>query len=159
MCELKKAKCHRRGLFIRVIQAVSIVMRQYDVQTKPLPAHFPAPDFSFTIRWNTSLKNWNFSLPQNNLKFPENNEETEILLFGTVSLHHLCFNTVPGFFFFGSVQIVGFSYLLRLPGLRDCTGPHSSLPALGTAEGVLHTHTHNIHTSRFKGLKDWLVWG
>lgn len=62
-----------------------------------------------------------------------------------------------GFFFFGSVQIVGFSYLLRLPGLRDCTGPHSSLPALGTAEGVLYTHTHNIHTSRFKGLKDWLV--
>lgn len=87
-------------------------------------------------------------------KFPENNEETETLIFGTVSLHHLCFNTVPGFF--GSLQIAG-SYLLRLPGLRDCTGPHSSLPALGTAEGVLHTHTHNIHTSRFKGLKDWLV--
>lgn len=92
-------------------------------------------------------------------QFPENNEETEILIFGTVSLHHLCFNTAPGFFFFCSVQIVGLSYLLRLPGLRDCTGPHSSLPALGTAEGVLHTHTHthNIHTSRFKGLKDWLV--
>lgn len=93
-----------------------------------------------------------------NFKFPENNEETEIVTFGTVSLHHLCFNTVPGFLF-ASVQIVGFSYLLRLPGLRDCTGPHSSLPALGTAEGVLHTHTHNIHTSRFKGLKSCLCEG
>lgn len=100
------------------------------------------------------------SRPKDNLEFPENNEETEILIFGTVSLHHLCFNTIPGlFFFFGSVQIVGFSYLLRLPGLRDCTGPHSSLPALGTAEGVLHTHTHNIHTSRFKGLKNCLCEG
>lgn len=53
----------------------------------------------------------------------------------------------------------GFSYLLRLPVLRDCTGRHSSLPALGTAEGVLHTHTHNIHTSRFKVLLDRLCEG
>lgn len=103
-------------------------------------------------------KELKFVSARNNFKFPENNEETEIVTFGTVSLHHLCFNTVPGFLF-ASVQIVGFSYLLRLPGLRDCTGPHSSLPALGTAEGVLHTHTHNIHTSRFKGLKSCLCEG
>lgn len=55
---------------------------------------------------------------------------------------------------FLSKWLEGFSYLLRLPVLRDCTGRHSSLPALDTAEGVLHTHTHNIHTSRFKVLLD-----
>lgn len=64
------------------------------------------------------------------------------------------------FFFLSFFQVAGgFSYLLRLPVLRDCTGPHSSLPALDTAEGVLHTHTHNIHTSRFKVLLDWLCEG
>ncbi len=80
--------------------------------------------------------------------------------FVPVSLHHLCFNTTPGVIFCSVSQVTeGFSYLLRLPVLRDCTGPHSSLPALGTAEGVLHTHTHNIHTSRFKVLLDRLCEG
>lgn len=37
------------------------------------------------------------------------------------------------------------AYLLRLPVLRDCTGPHSSLPALGTAVGALYTHTQHTH--------------
>lgn len=62
-----------------------------------------------------------------------------------------------GCLIFFCLHVVGeFSYLLKLPVLRDCIGPHSSLPALGTAEGVLHTHTHNIHTSGFKVLLNWL---
>lgn len=92
---------------------------------------------------------------------PENNEETAVFDLVSVSWHHLCFNTTPGFLglfnFFFCLHVVGeFSYLLKLPVLRDCIGPHSSLPALGTAEGVLHTHTHNIHTSGFKVLLNWL---
>lgn len=82
-----------------------------------------------------------------------------IIYFSAQSLCIICVLTQLLGFSFGSVQTVGFSYLLRLPGLRDCTGLHSSLPALGTAEGVLHTHTHNIHTSRFKGLKSCLCEG
>lgn len=153
MCELKKAKCHRCGLFVRVVWSVPIVMRQYDIQKKRLPA----PNLSFTIKWNTSHKNWKLSLP----KRIWNSQKIMKKLKYWFLAQSLCIICVLTQFlgFFGSVQIVGFSYLLRLPGLRDCTGPHSSLPALGTAEGVLHTHTHNIHTSRFKGLKDWLVWG
>lgn len=42
-----------------------------------------------------------FVTAQSKLEFPENNEETEMLIFGTVSLHHLCFNTIPGLFSFG----------------------------------------------------------
>lgn len=95
---------------------------------------------------------------------PENNEETEVFALSQ-SLCIICVLTqlLGSFvevFVFPCFQAAGrFSYLLMLPVLRDCTGPHSSLPALDTAEGVLHTHTHNIHTSRFKVLLDWLCEG
>lgn len=100
-----------------------------------------------------------FDRAQSHFDFPEN-EETETLVLSQ-SLSIICVLTqLLGLFFVGILQVTGgFSYLLRLPVLRDCTGPHSSLPALGTAEGVLHTHTHNIHTSRFKVLLDRLCEG
>lgn len=101
-----------------------------------------------------------FVRAQSHFDFPENNEETEILVLSQ-SLCIICVLTqLLGSFFGGFLQVTGgLSYLLRLPVLRDCTGRHSSLPALGTAEGVLHTHTHNIHTSRFKVLLDRLCEG
>lgn len=102
-----------------------------------------------------------FIRAQSHFSFPENNEETEILVLSQ-SLGIICVLTqlLGGIFLVDFLQVTGgFSYLLRLPVLRDCTGPHSSLPALGTAEGVLHTHTHNIHTSRFKVLSDRMFEG
>lgn len=72
----------------------------------------------------------------------ESNQETESLLcFGLISFP----------------EAGGLAYLLRRPGLRDCTGPHSSLPVRGTAEGVLRAH--NIHTSRFKVSLVWFYVG
>lgn len=104
---------------------------------------------------------FSFNRAQSHFSFPENNEETEFLVLSQ-SLCIICVLTqlLGEFVLVDFLQVTGgFSYLLRLPVLRDCTGPHSSLPALGTAEGVLHTHTHNIHTSRFKVLSDRMFEG
>lgn len=77
----------------------------------------------------------------------KNNEETEVIaLMQHLYIIRVLTQLLGSFVFVVFLQLMGrFAYLLRLPVLHDCTGPHSSLPALGTAGGVLHTHTQHTH--------------